>query len=67
MGDKSRMIAHHLAAMKPECMLCEKKTGFTLFQTPLTRQKKKDLCNVSIVLGVQLIMKGHFLDNGMML
>ena len=21
MGDKSRMIVHHLAAMKPECML----------------------------------------------
>ncbi|WP_420544712.1 hypothetical protein [Nitrosopumilus sp.] len=41
-------------------ILCEKKDRVYFVPDTLTRQKKKDLCNVAIVLGVQLIMKGHF-------
>jgi len=55
MGDKLNMVVHHLAVMKPECMLyyVEKENRVTLFQIPLTKQKKKDLPHAVIVLARQ--------------
>ena len=52
MGDKSGMVVHHLAVMKPECMIYYVKMENRVYFVPDTfdQAEKKDLSHVVIAL-----------------